>query len=201
MESVLNNDTLSFWLLNYGSFALFVLLALGIVALPVPDETLMVTAGILMDTGHLNIPETILAAYLGSMCGITGSYIIGRTAGHLVHRYGKWFHITEERLAYAHQWFERFGKWTLSIGYFIPGVRHFTGLLAGMTELKYGTFALFAYTGAVIWATFFLSVGYFLGGYLPDIFRIIEVDFDVILIVVALIIAGYLIYRLRKSPK
>lgn len=158
------HDIFSQWLLEYGSLALFFLLALGIVALPIPDETLMVISGVLIHQGYLSPFPTILAAYAGSMCGITLSYILGRTAGHfIVKRYGKWVGINDQNLQKAHDWYEYLGKWTLTFGYFIPGVRHVTGIFAGMTELKYPVFALFAYTGAFLWATVFLLIGYFFG--------------------------------------
>ncbi len=48
----------------------------------------------------------------------------------------------------AHAWFRRAGHWSLTFGYFIPGVRHFTAYAAGMSELEYPPFALFAYGGA-----------------------------------------------------
>jgi membrane protein DedA with SNARE-associated domain len=160
------NDTFSLWLLEYGSMALFFLLALGIVALPIPDETLMVISGVMIHQGHLYAIPTLMAAYLGSMCGITLSYMLGKTAGHfIIKRFGKWIGINEARLKKAHDWYEYLGKWTLTFGYFIPGVRHLTGVLAGMTELTYTSFALFAYSGAFLWATVFLSMGYFFGPY------------------------------------
>lgn len=160
------NDTFSYWLLEYGSVALFLLLALGIVALPIPDETLMVISGVMIHQGHLYALPIIIAAYLGSMCGITFSYFIGRTAGHyILKRYGKWIGINEKKMQKAHDWYEYLGKWTLTFGYFIPGVRHVTGIFAGMTELEYPVFAVFAYTGAFLWATVFLSIGYFFGPY------------------------------------
>jgi len=160
------HDTFAQWLLEYGSIALFFLLALGIVALPIPDETLMVISGVMIHQGHLYAIPTIIAAFLGSMCGITLSYVLGRTAGHfLFTRYGKWVGINEKNMKKAHDWFEYLGKWTLTFGYFIPGVRHVTGIFAGTTSLEYPTFALFAYTGAAIWATIFLSIGYFFGPY------------------------------------
>ena len=55
------------------------------------------------------------------------------------------------------------GHWALTFGYFIPGVRHFTAYAAGMSELEAPQFALFAYSGAVLWVGTFLSLGYFLG--------------------------------------
>jgi len=159
-------ETLSLWLNQYGSIMLFILLALGIIALPVPEETLMVIAGIFMKQGDLNIHSTIIAAYLGSIVGITVSYLIGRTAGfYLLHKYGSWFGVTDDRLQKAHQWFEKYGKWTLTFGYFVPGVRHFTGVSAGVAKLEYHYFALFAYGGALLWVSTFLSIGYFFGNY------------------------------------
>ena len=70
----------SLWLTKYGSFALFLMLSLGILALPIPEETLMVIAGVLMHKGQLNIPLTVLFSYAGTICGITMSYALGRTA-------------------------------------------------------------------------------------------------------------------------
>lgn len=166
MEFLPDQETLSFWLTNYGSISLFFLLALGVFALPVPDETLMVLAGIFMEQGNLPIIPTVLSSLLGSMTGITLSYLLGRTAGsQILHRYGKRFGLTEEKLLKTHNWFERYGKWTLTFGYFIPGVRHLTGFAAGSSDLEYPIFAFFAYLGAAIWVIFFLSMGYFVGNY------------------------------------
>lgn len=157
-------EALTIWLTQYGSFALFVLLALGIFALPIPDETLMLFAGALMAKGQLLILPTILACFLGALCGITLSYIIGRTAGTwLIKRYGHWVRLNEAKMERVHEWFERIGCWTLLIGYFIPGIRHLTGYAAGITELEYRKFAAFAYTGGILWVSIFLSIGYFLG--------------------------------------
>jgi membrane protein DedA with SNARE-associated domain len=164
MDATFLPSTLSLWIIQYGSFALFVLLALGIFALPIPDETLMLLAGVLMARGRLSIFPTYIAAVLGAVIGITISYVIGRSVGALlIKKYGHWVGITEERMHRVHNWFERFGRWALLIGYFIPGIRHLTGYAAGITSMEYKHFALFAYVGAFIWACLFLSLGYFLG--------------------------------------
>ena len=57
----------------------------------------------------------------------------------------------------------RFGKWTLPLGYFVAGVRHFTALIAGMTHLPFRIFALYAWPGGLVWVTSFVLLGYFLG--------------------------------------
>jgi membrane protein DedA with SNARE-associated domain len=157
-------DIILQWVSTYGAPSLAVLLLLGIVGLPVPDETLMVFSGYLIFSGRLHPASTFLCALAGSVCGISVSYWLGRTWGHQVLiRYGKWIHLTEDRVHRVHDWFERMGRWTLLIGYFIPGVRHFTAVIAGSSELEYPVFAAFAYAGALIWVSTFLALGYYLG--------------------------------------
>ncbi len=176
MDFFPNTELLSFWLLEYGGIALFSLLALEIVALPIPGEPLMILTGVLMCNGDLSIPPTILAAYAGAAVGISISYTIGRTAGsYLLAGHGSRIGITQMRMQKANSWFARFGKWTLMIGYFIPGIRHFTGFTAGVAALDYRQFMLFAYAGAFIWVSTFLSLGYFLGDYWMSFFdRIVD---------------------------
>ncbi len=152
------------WISEYGYFGIFSLLVLGIVGLPVPDETLLVFAGYLIFRGHLNWAWTYLSALLGSLCGITLSYTIGRLTGYIfIERYGPRLHIGRERIDMVHDWFRRFGRFTLTFGYFVPGVRHLTAYVAGASCLEPPTFALYAYSGAVLWAASFISLGYFLG--------------------------------------
>ena len=78
-------------------------------------------------------------------------------------RYGRFVGITPERLGRAHDWFGRYGKWTLLPGFFIPGVRHLIAYLAGTSRLKYSTFSLFAYAGGFLWTTTFILLGYYMG--------------------------------------
>jgi len=155
---------LQFWISQYGYLGIFSLLMLGIIGLPVPDETLLTLSGYLIFHGELKLIPTFLAAFLGSISGISISYAIGSTFGHhILLKYGHYIHITEARLQKAHLWFEKIGRWSLLVGYFIPGVRHVVAILAGTSELSIWEFALFAYSGGLIWTTFFLSIGYFFG--------------------------------------
>jgi membrane protein DedA with SNARE-associated domain len=152
------------WISQYGYAGIFSLLTFGIVGLPVPDEWLLTFSGYLVFKHRLAFVPTFAAAFLGSACGITFSYLLGRVFDtYILLKYGRFFHLTPERLERVHTWFERRGRWTLLIGYFIPGVRHLTGYVAGATELSYSSFALFAYSGAFCWAAFFITLGYFLG--------------------------------------
>ena len=152
------------WVAQYGYFGLIALLALGILGLPIPDEVILTFSGYLTYRGHLLLIPTILAAFLGSACGITLSYCLGRTIGlYLVHRWGYLVRISPEHIERTHEWYRRIGHWSLVFGYFIPGIRHLTALVAGATKLEVPNFALFAYSGALVWSLTFISLGFLLG--------------------------------------
>ncbi len=158
MESILH------WVTQYGYAAIFGLLVLGIVGLPIPDETMLIFAGYLIYRGRLQAVPTFVAALAGSACGMSLSYALGRTIGpYLLRRFGRYVHVTEERLARVRGWFHRAGHWTLTFGYYVPGVRHLTAYVAGASNLELPHFALFAYSGGALWCTSFLALGYFLG--------------------------------------
>jgi membrane protein DedA with SNARE-associated domain len=152
------------WIANYGYPAIFFLLMLGIVGLPVPDETLLTLTGYLISNGTLHLLPSCISALLGTVFGITISYMIGRIGGaRFLHRFGARVHIKPESVDRVHFWFKRWGHWSLTIGYFVPGVRHLIAIVAGSSDLEYGTFALFAYAGALFWTGIFISAGYYLG--------------------------------------
>jgi membrane protein DedA with SNARE-associated domain len=139
-------------------------MALGIIGLPIPDETILTFAGYLVSQNKLHLLPTIISSFLGSICGISISFIIGKTIGlRFLHRYGSYFHITENRLHKTKTWFESYGEWLFLFGYFIPGVRYVTAIIAGSAETKYSKFALFAYSGGLIWALTFITIGFTVG--------------------------------------
>jgi membrane protein DedA with SNARE-associated domain len=189
------------WISQYGYVAIFSLLVLGIVGLPVPDETLLTFTGYLVFQGHLSLPLAYLAAFGGSACGITISYMLGRKFGlMLIHRYGRYLRIKEEHLEKAHAWFRRAGHWSLTFGYYVPGVRHFTAYAAGMSELEAPQFCLFAYSGAAIWAASFITLGYFLGERWQSVVENIHHYFLGFTIAGVVLVLAYLAWRKWRRP-
>ncbi|MHB9074813.1 MAG: DedA family protein [Desulfobaccales bacterium] len=189
------------WIKTYGYLGIFSSLVLGIFGLPVPDETILAFVGYLVSKQYFHPVPTLLTAFLGSICGITVSYAVGRTLGlPLIERYGRYLHLTPERLAQAQQWFEKYGKWSLFGGYFLPGVRHLTALSAGVSGLEYRHFAPFAYSGGLLWVATFLTLGYVVG---DEWHKIMPRVHSYLLMLVAAVIglgsAGYLVYRIRRS--
>ena len=164
------------WVSTYGYFAIFGLLMFGIIGIPVPDEFLLTGCGYLVFHRNLHLLPTLASALGGSVCGITCSYIIGRTVGwkFLHSRLGRFLHIRDDQIKLVHDWFARIGHWALLIGYFVPGVRHFTAIIAGTSKLEYKGFAAYAYAGALLWVSTFLFLGYHFGEQWEQILGLVE---------------------------
>jgi membrane protein DedA with SNARE-associated domain len=152
------------WVVQHGYLGLGSVLALGVVGVPVPDEVLLTFAGYQVSIGKLHLVPTLAAAFLGSACGITVSYGAGRILGGWLlgvgERHG---FLAAQRVTAVRRWFERFGRWSLTLGYFVPGLRHVIAIIAAGVGVSFPTFALFAYLGALAWVSSFVGLGYLLG--------------------------------------
>ena len=112
-------------------------------------------------------------------------------------------HIRDSQIARVHDWFNRMGHWALMIGYFIPGVRHFTAIVAGTSKLEYRGFALYAYSGAAVWVSIFIFIGYHFGEHFKQILALVEDNLKLASIVLAVLILTYLLFRFldRRTGK
>ena len=192
---------------KYGYAAIYGLLCLGMFGAPLPDETVIIFIGFLISKKlFLPVPAYICAA-LGVITGITLSYYLGRTLGYsLVTKYGKYIHITHKRLEKFDAFFNRFGRWVLVFGFYIPGLRHISAFATGISKLRYRVFALFAYCGAIIWTCSLLTLGYVLGKEWEQHQEKILANFTLVagvFVVLALIATwvGYRNHRKRKAKR
>jgi membrane protein DedA with SNARE-associated domain len=188
------------FLAHYGYFAIFGLLMLGIVGPLIPDETILVLSGIAVHRGELDFGTTIAVGFAGSLCGITVSYVLGRTGAiYVLERYKPLHRWVSRQLPQVEIWFQRYGKWTLFFGYFIAGVRHFTALAAGISKLKLRTFMLYAYPGGFVWVFCFVAIGYYLGAEWENLARRFNRGALIVAAIAAVIgVVGW--YLRRKNP-
>lgn len=191
------------WIDRYGYGAIFVLLMLGIVGLPVSDETILIFAGYLSFKGTLQLEPVLATAFLGSATGVSLSYAIGRFIGlPALLKFGHLIHLRPEHLVETQRWVDRWGKYSLLVAYFIPGVRHFAAVILGASLLRPTVFARFAYTGALVWTASFIGMGYLMGEewtkLSPLLHRVVTVVILLILCMLAFALALILIRRSHR---
>lgn len=184
---------------SYGYIGLFISLILGIVGLPLPDEWLLAFSGYLVSTHRFHLLPVLLVSFLGSIGGMTLSFIIGHRFGvPLLEKHGSKVGLTPHKLSKVEYWFERFGKFTVTLGYFIPGVRHVTALSAGVSKWRYSTFILYAIPGAFLWVGTFVL----LGVYMQEHWRVVAEKLHgfiwwAVVVVAALVLLGLWIRKIR----
>jgi len=156
------------WLVRYGAPLLFFAQVFGIfLPLPIPDELLLTVAGALVKKGDLNGSSIAIAAVSGCLIGISLSYVLGCIVN--VKVLHKKFPRHQAAIERAQAWFRRFDSWLLAFGYFVPGVRHVSAIVAGSSSLTYREFALYAYSGGILWCSFFLMLGYYAGDHWQEV--------------------------------
>ncbi|MHB1407107.1 MAG: DedA family protein [Desulfitobacteriaceae bacterium] len=195
----MSSQLLIHYISQYGYAGLFVILGTSILGIPIPDEFLMTFVGFLSYSGQLNPVLAILSAATGSATGITVAYFLGTIFQQkaLVHLKK---HAGGERLEKVLSWYQRHGGKLLTVGYFIPGVRHLSGYIAGLSRLKYRSFAFFAYLGAILWTTLFITLGRLLGSRWETLLPIIH-RYALLLgtTVIVIFIIFYLIYKKHEQ--
>jgi membrane protein DedA with SNARE-associated domain len=192
-------DALLPWIEHYGYLAVFGLLVLGVVGVPIPDEWLLLFTGYLVERHELALLPALLAGWGGAAGGITVSYLLGRGPGRAaVARWGRYLHLDTERLDRVRRWYDRTGHWLLTFGFFIPGVRHLTAIVAGTSELKWPRFALFAYAGAGLWALVFVLTGYWVGEEWRTVADRLRGHHLLLVGMAAAVLVGFWAYRRRR---
>ena len=106
----------------------------------------------------------ILMAFLGEVLGSLAGYVVGRSGGRaLVDRFGKYVLLTHRDLDRADAWFARHGEPLVLFGRFIPLLRSFVSIAAGLGEMAIGKFLAFTAIACAIWCATLASIGDGLG--------------------------------------
>jgi membrane protein DedA with SNARE-associated domain len=131
-----------------------------------PGDSLLFTAGVLTSTGALGLPFWIvgLGVFIAACAGDQVGYLLGRRAGpRLFNRPDSRF-FSHTRADRAQEFFARHGSKTVVIARFVPVVRTFTPVVAGVGRMPYRRFLVYNVAGAFAWGVGVLAAGFFLGG-------------------------------------
>jgi membrane protein DedA with SNARE-associated domain len=186
-------------LISLGGYpSIIFLMALESMIVPLPSEAVMPFAGFLISEGKMTFALLALASTLGSVIGSLLSYYMGKYGGNtFLKHFGKYIFLNENHLIQTEQFFKKHGKKTVFIGRFIPVVRHFISIPAGIARMNMSTFLFYTILGAGIWNTFLAYVGFVL----KNNWHTLEQYTKVLDIIVVLAILSVIIYLfLKKRP-
>jgi membrane protein DedA with SNARE-associated domain len=155
---------------TWGYAAVFVLSFISAMGLPVGSELAVIYGGVLAsgqiphEPHHLNLALVIVLAALAEVLGSLTGYLIGYYGGRpLVDRFGKYVLLTHKDLDRAEAWFKRHGEPLVLFGRFVPLLRSFVSIAAGLGEMAIAKFVVFTVVGCAIWCAALASLGDALG--------------------------------------
>ena len=150
---------------TYGYFAVFALIALESIGIPLPGETALIAASIYAgSTHHLNIAAIAAVASAAAIIGDNGGYWLGRRGGGaLVARYGHIVRLDQRKLKVGRYLFARHGGSVVFFGRFISVLRTYAAFLAGLNRMPLARFAVANAAGGVVWAVGYAAAAFAIG--------------------------------------
>lgn len=134
-----------------------------------PGDSLLFTAGLLASQGYLNIAGLIVISVVAAILGNNIGYYTGNKAGPALFNKKRSFLFTPKRVTEAHEFFEKNGPQSLILARFIPALRTFVPIAAGIGKMDYRKFLLFNGLGGLLWGVGVPILGYTLGNKVPNI--------------------------------
>jgi membrane protein DedA with SNARE-associated domain len=179
----------------------FFLMALESMIAPVPSEAVMPFVGFLVADGKWNFWLAVLATSLGSLFGSLASYWMGYYGGKpLVLKVGKYLLLNRNDLERTERYFhQRQGIYTIFIARFIPVVRHFISIPAGMGKMPLVPFMLMSTVGATLWNCFLLFLGMRLREHWTEVQKYSH-QADIVIVVLTVIGIGWF-FRTRLAAR
>lgn len=134
-----------------------------------PGDSLLFTSGFLASQGFMNIYILAPLCFIGAVLGDSVGYAFGHKVGKRLFRKEDSIFFHKDNLVRAKIFYEKHGKKTIIIARFLPVIRTFAPVVAGMGDMNYPTFLTYNILGGLLWAVGLTFTGYFLGNLIPDI--------------------------------
>ncbi len=161
-----------------------------------PGDSLLVTAGLLASQGYINVYLLGALLSVAAIVGDSVGYTIGKASGPRLFARDDSFLFNKKHLMRAHAFYELHGGKTIVIARFIPIIRTFAPVVAGMAQMEYRRFIVYNIAGGLLWVWSMLLTGYLLGRYVPGISDHID---KVILVVIFLSILPVFMRRFTSE--
>ncbi|WP_182812187.1 DedA family protein [Bacillus sp. ME78] len=182
---------------QYGYWALFFCLWLGIIGMPIPDEMIVMSGGFVSSVGILSVVPSFVLTYLGVVSGLSLGYILGKVFGtKVLHKLMK--KKKAKYLIKSQEMVDKYGQYALVTSYFIPVVRHIVPYLVGMNNMSFKTYALYSYTTGFVWTLVYFVLGALFGQHIERIVAV-AIEYGLYFGVIVFIVTGILyLYRQKR---
>ncbi len=165
-----------------------------------PGDSLLFVAGVLAAQGFFSLPILLMVLFVAAFTGNMVGYWFGAFVGPKIFSREDSLLFRKSHILKAQAFYERYGAKTIVLARFIPIVRTFAPIVAGVAKMHYGTFTLFNFVGALLWSVGLTIIAYYLGGLIEDIDRYL-LPIVVLIIGVSVLPGVFEYWRNWKSQK
>lgn len=182
----------------FGVFAIIFAESGLLIGFFLPGDSLLFTAGFLASAGFFNIHILVFGCFIAAVTGDSVGYYIG-------HRWGRRLFNKKDSLLFRHdhlikaeQFYEKHGGKTIILARFMPVIRTFAPVVAGIGKMHYAKFLSYNLVGAFLWAVCLPYLGYYLGKSIPDIDKYL---IPAILLIITVSIAPGIYHTLKTKEQ
>lgn len=187
------------WLIQTGGLTILIAIVFAetglLIGFFLPGDSLLVTAGVFAAAGHLDIVWLNVSLMLAAIIGDAVGYQIGLRTGPKIFTREDSFFFRRSHLLKTHEFYERHGGKTIILARFIPVIRTFAPVVAGVGTMGYARFAAYNIFGGISWVSSMTLLGYFLGKQDPHIDK--HIHYVIAIVIFVSILPG--IYGVAKS--
>jgi membrane-associated protein len=133
-----------------------------------PGDSLLFTAGFLASQNLISIWGLLVFCFIAAVIGDNVGYTFGKKTGPMIFKREDSFFFHKKHIETAHSFYEKYGKKTIILARFIPIVRTFAPIVAGVAKMDYKTFVVYNLIGGFLWTWGILGLGYLLGNLIPN---------------------------------
>ncbi len=166
-----------------------------------PGDTLLFGAGLAASQGRLPLGWLILTVVCAAVIGDNVGYSIGRRSGTRIFRREEGILFQKEHIQRAQDFYEKHGGKTIILARFVPVIRTFAPLLAGVGKMPRQRFMLFNVVGGVVWGSGMITLGYLLGKRIPHLDKYIELVIIAVIILSLILSFGHVLSNKKTRDK
>lgn len=163
-----------------------------------PGDSLLFTAGFLASQGLISIYWLLILCFIAAVIGDNVGYLFGRKVGPMIFNKEDSLFFHKKHINRAQDFYNKYGKKTIFLARFIPIIRTFVPIVAGVAGMEYKTFFRFNIIGGFVWTWGMLGTGYILGNIIPNAEKYLSLII-IVIIIVSFIPAVYEFFKQKQK--
>jgi membrane-associated protein len=134
-----------------------------------PGDSLLFAAGFVASRGMFDLPTLLIGCIIAAVLAGYIGYWFGRTAGHKLFEKADSLLFRRKHLDDTRRFFDKYGNKTVVLSRFVPVIRTFAPIFAGIGEMNFRRFSMWNIVGGILWPMIIILAGYYLGRYIPGV--------------------------------